>query len=130
MLKVISTHYDAVTDGRAALYDAAYPNDAAFQVRIGNDASIRNDRLPQSRAVNLCTRQGPRMRVDRRLRFEKAILGNNVGQIQIGLIESPDGSNILPDTLKDKCAYVSVFDRVWDDMFAEIHQIVLQTFDQ
>ena len=70
------------------------------------------------------------MRVDRRLRLEKTVLGDDVGQIKIRLIKGADGSNILPVTFKNKCAYVPVFDRLWNDMFAEIDQIILQTFDQ
>ena len=70
------------------------------------------------------------MRVDRRLRLEKAILWNDIGEIEVCLIKSPDCSNIFTVTVENKCAYASVLDLLWNDMFAEVGQIILQTFDQ
>lgn len=55
-LKVIGTHDDAVADGRAALNDAAYADDASFQVRIGDNAAVGNNRLAQCCAVDFAAR--------------------------------------------------------------------------
>src|ERR1043166_4075893 len=104
-------HNNAVPDGRAALNNAAYSHYTSFQMRIRDDASIRNDCLPQCGTVDFASRQKARMRVDRRLRIKEAVLGHHVGEIQVRLIKGPDCSDVFPVTLKDKRADMPIFDR-------------------
>src|SRR6266496_385360 len=130
LLKIIRAHHDAVPDGCTALNNAAYPNHAAFQVRIRYDASIRNDGLPQRGSIDFASRQKARMRVNRRFGVEETVFGHQIGEIQICLVKGPDCPNILPVTLENKRAHMPIFDRLWNDMFPEIEHVVLQTFDQ
>ena len=80
-------------------------------MRIRNDATIRNNRLPQGGAVDLASRQKTRMRVDRRLGLEEAVFGHDVGEIEIRFVEGADRSDVFPVALKDKRADMPIFDR-------------------
>ena len=68
------------------------------------------------------------MRVDGRLRLEEAVFGHHICEIQIRLIKRADRSDVLPVTLKDKRADMSIFDRQWNNVFPEIGHVVLQRF--
>jgi hypothetical protein len=52
----IGAHHHAVANGCAALNDAAHPDYAALDVRIGDDAAVGNDRLAQRCAVDFAAR--------------------------------------------------------------------------
>ena len=70
------------------------------------------------------------MRVNRRIRLKEAVVRNNISQIEIGLIKGPDRANVLPVPFKNVRADVPVFDRLRDNVFAEIDQIVRQALHQ
>src|SRR5437588_1315600 len=70
------------------------------------------------------------MRVNWGLGIEETVFRHEIGQIQICLIKSSDRSDVLPISLINKRAYMSIFNRVRNDVFSEIDQIVFQTFDE
>ena len=109
--KIIRAHHDAVADGGATLNNAADSYYASFQVRIRNDASIGNNRLPQSGAIDFASRQKARVCVNRRLGLKEAVLGHYIGEIQVRLVEGADCPDVFPVALKNKRADVPVFDR-------------------
>src|SRR5438105_2032915 len=98
-------------------------------MRIGNDAAIRNDRLTQGRAIDLATGQKTRMGVDWSVDVEEAVGGNQIRQFEVRFVKRPNRSNVLPVAFEDVGAHVPVLDRLWNDMFAEINQVVLQASD-
>src|SRR4029077_7687004 len=99
-------------------------------MRIRDDAAVGNYRLPQCRAVNFATRQKTRMRVDRRVRLEKAIFWDEVSEVQICLVKRANRSDVLPVALEDERADMPIFDRRRDNVISEIDQIVFQRFYQ
>src|SRR6266704_6030482 len=88
LLEVVRSHHDAIANGGAALNNAADPNDAAFQMSIRNDAAVRNNRLPQSGAVDFAAWQKARMRINRRFRVEETVFRHKVRKIEIRFIKS------------------------------------------
>src|SRR5205809_3945509 len=114
---MVWAHDDAVAHSCPALNDAANADHAAFQMRIGDDAAIGDDCLSQSGAINLAAGQKSRMRVDWRVWLEEAVLGHDIGEIEIGLIERANCSNVLPVTVEDICADMSILDRLRDHVF-------------
>ena len=127
----IRAHDDAVPNGRAALNNAAHADDAALDVRVGDDAAVGNDRLAQGRAVDFAAGQETRVRVDRRIGFEETVGGNQVGEVEIGFVKRADRSDVLPVAVKNvgaaRCAFLN---RGRNDVLAEIDEIVVQTLDQ
>ena len=97
---------------------------------IRNDAAVRNNRLPQSGAVDFAAWQKARMRINRRFRVEETVFRHKVRKIEIRFIKSADRSDIFPVTFKNERAHMSIFDRVRNDVFAKIDQIIFQAFDQ
>ena len=128
--KIIRAHDDAVANRRAALNDAAYADDASLEVRVGDDAAVGDDRLPQRCAVDFAARQKTRMRIDRRVGLKETVFRHDIGQVEIRLVKRADRSDVFPVALEDERADVPILDRRRNDVFAEIDQIVLQTFDQ
>src|SRR5216117_656398 len=108
--KIVGAHHDAVPDSRAALNHAAYPHYTSLQMRVRDNAAIRNNRLPQGGAVNFASRQKTRMRIDRRLGFEKTVFRHDVREIEIRLVKRANRSDVLPVTFKDKRADMPIFD--------------------
>src|SRR6266436_2267324 len=109
LLEIICPHHNAVSNRGAALNNAAYSNDAAFQVSIRNDASVRDDRLPERGSIDFAARQKEGMGVNRRLGIEETVFRHKIGQIEICLIKSPNRSDIFPISLVDKGAHMSIF---------------------
>jgi len=127
LFEVIGAHDDAIADRGPTLNYAADPDDASLNVRIGNDAAVGDERLSQSRAVHFAAGQESRVGVDRSIGFKKAILGQDVGQVEIRFVKCPNRSDVFPVAVKDKRAHVLVLDRVRNDVPAKIDQIVIET---
>ena len=64
---VIGAHHDAITDGGAALNDAANANDAALDMPIGDDTAVGDNCLSQGGPVDFASGQKTWMRINRRL---------------------------------------------------------------
>ncbi len=99
-------------------------------MRVGNDAAIGNDRLPQGGSVDFAAGQKARMGVDCGLWIKEAVFGSDIGKIEIRFVKSADCSDVFPVTFKNVGAHVPLLDRLWNDMLAEIGQVIIQAFHQ
>src|SRR5205085_11154979 len=106
----------------------AYSDGASCQIRIRNEAAIGNDGLSEGGPVDFAGRQETRMGIDRGLRFEEAVFRHDVGEVEVRLVKGANRSDVLPVAFEDERANVPIFDRHWDNVFAEIDQVVLQRF--
>src|SRR5207248_9843026 len=122
--------HHAIANGCTALNNAAHSDNAALDVAIGYDAAVGNNRLAQGRAVDLAPRKKPGMSVNRRVRFEKTIGWNQVGEIEIGFVEGANRSDIFPVAVENIGPDIARLDRSRDDVLAKIEQIVVKTLDQ
>ena len=52
----------------------------------------------------------------------------NIGEIEIGFVKRAHGPDVFPVTLEDVGMDMSIFNRLRDDVFAEIGQVVVQAF--
>src|SRR6188472_2260832 len=98
---MVAPHDDAVANCRPAPDDAAHADHASFDVSVGNDAAVGNDRLPQSGAVDFAPRQKAWVRIDGRGSFEKAVLRLEIGQVEVRLVKGADRSDVFPIALKN-----------------------------
>ena len=109
MLKIVGAHYHTVANRRAALNNAANSDNASFNVRVGNDAAVGNDRLPQSRAIDFAAGQKPRMGINRRFGVEKTVLWDEIGQVEVRFIKRAHRSDVFPVTLENERVDMSIF---------------------
>ena len=78
-------------------------------MRIGNNAPVGNDRLPQRRAINFAPRQKSRMRINRRFGIEEAVLWNEISQVEVRFIKRAHRSDVFPVTLENERVDMSIF---------------------
>src|SRR6202040_1800829 len=102
LLKMVGAHYHTVANRRAALNDAANSDNTSLNVRVGNNAAVGNDRLPQSRAIDLAAGQKPRMGINWRFGVEKTVFRNKISQIEVRFIKRAHCPDVFPVTLKNK----------------------------
>ena len=70
------------------------------------------------------------MRVNRRVWLEETVFRHDIGQVQVRFVKGANRSDVLPISLVDKRADMSILDRVWDYVLSEISQIIFQAFNQ
>src|SRR5207249_10297147 len=123
LLEIICPHHNAVSDRGAALNNAAYSNDAAFQVSIRNDASVRDDRLPERGSIDFAARQKAGMGVNRRLGIEETVFRHQIGQIEICFIRGPNRADSFRVGLVDKGADTPIVDWMWKCMLSDVGRL-------
>src|SRR5205823_395090 len=104
----------------SALDDTANSDDAPLDMRIGNNAPVGDDRLPQRRAIDFASRQKSRMRINRRLGIKEAVLRDEIGQVEVRFVKRAHRSDVFPVTLENERIHLSIFDSMRNDLFAEI----------
>src|SRR5262249_24795314 len=85
--EMIAAHDHALGNRSTAPDDAAPTDHATFDMRVGDDAAGRNDRLAEGRGGDFTSRQKTRVSVDWRLGLEKAVLRVQIRQVEIGILE-------------------------------------------
>ena len=68
------------------------------------------------------------MRVDRRPGLIKVESGIVVCQVEIGLEEGVDRSDVLPISLKNIGLHLVFIDGCWNDILAEIGEVIVEAF--
>ena len=70
------------------------------------------------------------MCIDRRTRFVEAEFRVAIGQVEAGLKERADRSNVFPISLEDIGLNPVFLDGGGDDILTEICEVVVQAFDE
>ena len=99
-------------------------------MRVRNYTAVGNDRLPQRRAIHLAAGQKSRMCVNRCFGVEETVFRNEIGQVEVRFIKRADRPDVFPVALEDERVHMSIFDRLRNDVFAEILEIVVETFNE
>src|SRR5207237_8015773 len=120
----------ALSDGGGGGERAPHADDRPLNMRVRDTAAIGDDGLPQRRAIDFAARQKPWVRVDRRGGVEETVLRQEIRQIEVGFVKSADRSDVLPISVKNESADISLLDRLRDDVLSKIDQIVLQALYQ
>src|SRR5687768_8990720 len=95
-----------------------------------DNASIRDDRVIDVRAIDLRGGQKARTGENRRSHIEEVEFRQLGHEVEIGLEKIANGSDVFPIVLEDVGKNAMCFDRVRDDMLAEIGHGVVEQFEQ
>ena len=93
---------------------------------VAEDAAVGDDGVIDGRPVDLGRRHEARARVNGGGHVEEIEAGQVGREVQVGLEEGADRPDILPVTLVNVGKDLQILDRLGNDVFAEIGQVVLQ----
>src|ERR1035438_9865805 len=91
-----------------------------------DNAAVGNDRMIDLGAVDFRARQKARAAEDRRGHVKEVEARQFVRDIDVGLEEGANGSNVLPIALEHKGEHAQILNSVGDNMFAKIGERVVQ----
>ena len=97
---------------------------------VRDNAPIGDDCLPQGGAVDLAPGQKARVSIDRRRRLKKTILRQQIRQVEIRFVKGADRSDVFPVPVENVTAHLPLLDRLRDNVFPKVHQVVVQAFHQ
>src|ERR1043166_3832996 len=105
---------------------AAQTHNAVGYPRVVEDTSVGNYGVIYLSAINFRPGQKAWPAENRRCHVEEIKARQLARYIQISFEKCADSSNVLPITLKDRRIDFQVLDGLWDNVFAEIGERVIQ----